>query len=61
LHRRKNPLSREVFVPEKESWKAREGFEAEKVVSGLSLRVNLTFVPDPKKAKGSPLFYVIKL
>jgi glucose/arabinose dehydrogenase len=48
-------------MPEQENWDLREGFKVEKVLSGLSLPVNLAFVPNPKKAKGSPLFYVTEL
>lgn len=48
-------------MPEQGNWEIREGFKIEKVVSGLSLPVNLAFVPNPKKAKGSPLFYVTEL
>jgi glucose/arabinose dehydrogenase len=48
-------------MPKQENWELKEGFEVEKVVSGLSLPVNLAFVPNPKKAKGSPLFYVTEL
>jgi glucose/arabinose dehydrogenase len=43
------------------NWKLKEGFKVEKIVSGLSLPVNLAFVPGPSKAKGSPLFYVTEL
>lgn len=43
------------------NWELREGFKVEKVISGLSLPVNLAFVPNPGKAKGSPLFYVTEL
>lgn len=43
------------------NWKLRESFKIEKVVSGLFLPVNIAFVPNPKKEKGSPLFYVTEL
>lgn len=43
------------------NWKLRDGFKIEKVVSNLSLPVNIAFVPNPKKEKGSPLFYVTEL
>jgi len=42
-------------------WELRKGFKVEKVASGFSLPVNLSFVPSPSKAKGSPLFYVTEL
>ena len=42
-------------------WKVQKGFRVEKVVSGLSLPVNLVFVPDPKPEKTAPLFYVTEL
>jgi len=43
------------------NWKIRDGFKIEKVVSGLFLPVNIAFVPNPKKEKGAPLFYVTEL
>ena len=43
------------------NWQIREGFKIEKVVSGLSLPVNLAFVPRPKPQKTAPLFYVTEL
>jgi glucose/arabinose dehydrogenase len=43
------------------NWQLRDGFKIEKVISGLSLPVNIAFVPNPKKDKGSPLFYVTEL
>ena len=46
----------EVFMPEQENRKLRQGFKVEKVVSGLSLPVNLAFVRNPKKTWGVPLF-----
>lgn len=45
----------------KQNWEIREGFKIEKVVSGLSLPVNLAFVPNLKPQKSSPLFYVTEL
>ncbi len=48
-------------MPKQGNWELREGFKVEKVLSGLSLPVNLSFVPNSKKAKGSPLFYVTEL
>ncbi|MGB7061686.1 MAG: PQQ-dependent sugar dehydrogenase [Candidatus Zixiibacteriota bacterium] len=48
-------------MPQQGNWELREGFKIEKVVSGLSLPVNLAFVPKPKKEKGSPLFYLTEL
>ncbi|MDH5406737.1 MAG: glucose dehydrogenase, partial [Candidatus Aminicenantes bacterium] len=48
-------------MPLKMSWRIREGFKVEKVVSGLSLPVNLAFVPKPKPEKTAPLFYVTEL
>ncbi|MFQ6002650.1 MAG: hypothetical protein ACE5KJ_02780 [Candidatus Zixiibacteriota bacterium] len=48
-------------MPKQGNWELREGFKVEKVVSGLSLPVNLAFVPSPDKTKGSPLFYVTEL
>lgn len=42
-------------------WKIREGFKIEKVISGLSLPVNLAFVPNPKEDKDSPWLYVTEL
>jgi glucose/arabinose dehydrogenase len=43
------------------NWELREGFKIERVVSDLFLPVNIAFVPDPKKEKGAPLFYVTEL
>jgi len=43
------------------NWQLRDGFKLERVVSGLSLPVNVAFVPGPKKEKGAPLFYVTEL
>jgi len=48
-------------MPEKFSWELRQGFDIEKVVSGLSLPVNLAFMPNPQAAKSSPFFYVTEL
>ncbi|MFB0518370.1 MAG: sorbosone dehydrogenase family protein [Acidobacteriota bacterium] len=48
-------------MPLKMSWRIREGFKIEKVVSGLSLPVNLAFVPKPRPEKEAPLFYVTEL
>jgi glucose/arabinose dehydrogenase len=48
-------------MPQQRNWELREGFKIEKVVSGLSLPVNLAFVPNPQNAKGAPLFYVTEL
>ncbi|MFQ5720956.1 MAG: PQQ-dependent sugar dehydrogenase [Candidatus Aminicenantales bacterium] len=42
-------------------WEIREGFTIEKVVSGLSLPVNIAFIPYPKAEGNSPLFYVTEL
>jgi len=42
-------------------WKVRDGFTVEKAVSGLSMPVNIALVPNPRKEKGSPLFYVTEL
>ncbi|MCP2520203.1 PQQ-dependent sugar dehydrogenase [Candidatus Aminicenantes bacterium AC-335-A11] len=44
-----------------ESWQIREGFKVEKIVSGLSLPVNIAFVPNPKSEKDAPFFYVTEL
>jgi len=54
-------LEVEVFMQQQANWKLREGFKIEKIVSGLSLPVNLAFVPNPRKEKESPLFYVTEL
>lgn len=45
----------------KSGWEIREGFEIEKVVSGLSLPVNIAFVPCPSRSRKAPLFYVTEL
>jgi len=42
-------------------WEIREGFKIEKAVSGLSLPVNIAFVPNPKAEDKAPLFYVTEL
>ena len=42
-------------------WKIREGFKIERVVHGLSLPVNLAFVPKAKKNKSAAFFYVTEL
>ncbi|NIN00237.1 MAG: glucose dehydrogenase [candidate division Zixibacteria bacterium] len=51
----------EVFTPRQGNWELREGFKIEKVISDLSLPVNLAFVPKPRKERGTPLFYVTEL
>ena len=43
------------------NWEIRESFKIEKIVSSLSLPVNLAFVPNPKPEKSSPFFYVTEL
>lgn len=43
------------------NWQLPDGFKIEKAVSGLSLPVNIAFVPNPNTDKGSPLFYVTEL
>ena len=43
------------------SWYLREGFRIERVVTELSLPVNIAFVPKPTKDKRSPLLYVTEL
>jgi glucose/arabinose dehydrogenase len=48
-------------MPREGNWEVKEGFGIKKVVSGLSLPVNLAFVPNPRKKKGAPLFYVTEL
>jgi len=48
-------------MSQKDHWQLQDGFEIEKVVTGLSLPVNIVFVPNPEKKKGSPLFYVTEL
>ena len=48
-------------MPQQENWEIRQGFKIEKVVSGLTLPVNIAFVPNPNKEKVSPLFYVTEL
>lgn len=45
----------------KSVWEIPEGFKIEKVVSGLSLPVNLAFVPNPRPEKTAPFFYVTEL
>lgn len=45
----------------KSNWELREGFDIEKVASGLSLPVNLAFVSNPQTEKSSPFFYVTEL
>ena len=45
----KTAFQGEAFVPKQANWDLRDGFKVEKVVSGLSLPVNLAFVPDPKE------------
>lgn len=42
-------------------WSLREGFTIEKVLSGLSLPVNLAFAPKPSQEKRAPLFYLTEL
>jgi len=48
-------------MPQQGNWELREGFKIEKIVSDLSLPVNLAFVPHPKKERGAPFFYVTEL
>ncbi|UCB52970.1 MAG: glucose dehydrogenase, partial [Candidatus Zixiibacteriota bacterium] len=48
-------------MPQQGNWELRDGFKIEKVVSDLSLPVNVAFVPKPRKKKGSPLFYLTEL
>ena len=48
-------------MSQKDHWQLQDGFEIEKVVTGLSLPINIAFVPNPEKKKGSPLFYVTEL
>jgi glucose/arabinose dehydrogenase len=48
-------------MPRQGNWELREGFKIERAVSNLSLPVNLTFVPNPQRKKGAPLFYVTEL
>jgi len=45
----------------KSNWEIPKGFKIEKVASGLSLPVNLAFVPNPKQMKFAPLIYVTEL
>jgi glucose/arabinose dehydrogenase len=45
----------------KHHWELLDGFNIEKVVTGLSLPVNIAFVPDPGRAKSAPFFYVTEL
>jgi glucose/arabinose dehydrogenase len=48
-------------MPRQGEWELRDGFRIQKVLSALSLPVNLAFAPDPGKKKDAPLFYLTEL
>ncbi|MBS3820066.1 PQQ-dependent sugar dehydrogenase, partial [bacterium] len=43
------------------NWWVYPGFDLELVATGLDLPVNIAFLPNPKKERKSPLFYVTEL